>query len=274
MAAPVKTPYQGKNQCQGFFNCNHGHRWPSQYSWANCGQRCKKCLERVFGKSLDKISKDEALAVEYTYPFSQIPLEGREVYLSCDKCDHEEEAMFPKKRKCLKAGCQGFLVPWNYLRCPHCDYKHEWSEDRKTARRLEFVCKDYAEGKGCDNVIGFEKTVEPQGTGLTGPHPGPLCEKCEQLGKKCTGHRRRSKGKNKRSTASSISVDVSKIVHPSSSPGFQTSGDINNNDTGTGLTPQSGAKKRINRRSKRMGPSKQGAGDAAVNELCHFMKKL
>jgi len=96
--------------------------------------------------------------------------------------------------------CQGSLLPWNYLKCPHCKYEHEWPEDKKTAQRLQFACNVYAEeGKGCDKVIGLGKGWKK--AGKAGPHPDPLCEKCVQLGYKCTSH---GKGKKKKPPTGSV----------------------------------------------------------------------
>ena len=142
-------------------------------------------------------------------------------------------------------------------------------------------------------MIGLEKGANSDGPGITGPHPDPLCEKCHQLGYKCTRHGRRKKRKNKRLAASDVgSVGALSVGSPSVSapsvgassvgasgdmprrakapPGVQLNGDVNNNE----VSPQSTSKKRNKSRSRRKSSGKQVAGDAVVNELCQIMEKL
>ena len=56
-----KTPYQGKARVWGEFQCpSCSHRWNSGNSWANCGQKCKRCDIMVYPhhqRPLDKPGK-------------------------------------------------------------------------------------------------------------------------------------------------------------------------------------------------------------------------
>jgi len=263
MAAPPKTPYQGRNQCEGSFTCDFGHRWTSQWSWANCGQRCGECLAKMLGKRRGDLTKKDVASqgqsIRYTYPFHQARLSA-DIYLSCNECSYEEEAISPKKRKCPMDNCQGSLLPWNYLKCPHCKYEHEWPEDKKTAQRLQFACNVYAEeGKGCDKVIGLGKGWKK--AGKAGPHPDPLCEKCVQLGYKCTSH---GKGKKKKPPTGSVNPCA---VAPS--VGSSVNRDVNNNNE---VSPSLETKNRNKRRPRRKSSVKQDAD--VVNELCQILEKL
>jgi len=193
-----KTPYQGPSRCHGWFDCDFGHRWDSKTSWANYGQKCKTCVKNGQQK---RVTASQAFMIPYTYPHTQLPL--HEIWLYCGCCHLEVEAMSPKTKNCTRPGCQGVLEPWNYLQCPNCRYHHCWAEDLKTARELEFrckdfVCKDFAhppqavdgeECSGCDSVIGINKRTEGSTTGAV--HLDILCEKCHELGHKCTHSRQR-----------------------------------------------------------------------------------
>ena len=67
-----KTPYQGRNRCQGSFKCDFGHRWNSHHSWANYGQKCMKCIKERQPKKGGIISKGDARGVAFTYPWNQV----------------------------------------------------------------------------------------------------------------------------------------------------------------------------------------------------------
>jgi len=266
MAASKKTPYQGGNRCQGDFQCNKGHRWPSAFSWANCGQRCAVCTTERFGKT--DVSKKELEEIPYTYPYSQTPLQ--EVWLYCDKCNREEEGWYPKSKKCTTVDCTGRLEPWNFLECPSCQYMHEWAEDHKTARKYEFVCKEHCEpGYGCDEVISINKCREQK---KTGPHRQSGCEKCDQLGHRCSRHgKARKKAKRAVGDTSKVSVGVD----------VNNNNDINNNDNNNNsevndtASPLSSAKRKARRnKPRRQSAQPRSGGDAAVHELCQILDKL
>ena len=76
-----KTPYQGPNRCRGYFACENRHTWDSAFSWANYGQRCKKCVDK---KVKEGLSESEARAqIQYTLPHSQVRV--------CEGCRMRDE---------------------------------------------------------------------------------------------------------------------------------------------------------------------------------------
>jgi len=60
-----KPPYQGKSRVWGEFRCpTCNHYWSSGNSWANMGQKCKKCDIMVYPyhqRPLDKPDSGEHL---------------------------------------------------------------------------------------------------------------------------------------------------------------------------------------------------------------------
>lgn len=93
----VLTPYQGNERCFGGYQCPKCKRkWMSSNSWANMGQKCKKCNINV-------------------YPYDQKPLEKPE---GLDKSDpsiaHPEHLC--QKCKSLGYNCQRFS-DFHKLRC-------------------------------------------------------------------------------------------------------------------------------------------------------------
>jgi len=64
-AASKKTPYQGKSRCYGLFKCPKCNKeWESANSWANMGQKCRKCDTMVYPYQQRKLKKKKDGQVE------------------------------------------------------------------------------------------------------------------------------------------------------------------------------------------------------------------
>jgi hypothetical protein len=137
---------------------------------------------------------------------------------------------------------KGMLNPWYFLICQKCGVEHSWRHDSEKVKEFLFVCPDYTEsGCGCDELIVFSKRQPSTEASSSGPHVDVMCEKCEQLGYRCTKHKRRKdrwKNANRHSapTAAALHVQALQTLVPShnfshmSSPGF-----LNHEVTSNGL---------------------------------------
>lgn len=133
------------------------------------------------------------------------------------------------------------------------------------AERLQFICQQYAEeGSGCGELIGISLCTS-DAPGSTGPHPDVLCEKCDQMGRKCTGHRRRRRNKKNKEQVTTANAAPAVSTPPvglviRDAP----QADINNNEVITG------------KKNKRRPRRKSGViqAESTVAELCQILNKL